>query len=309
MSPKVTIVLLNLNQEEHTRECIRSLAGVLYDNLEIILVDCGSTDGSGHRLHELFPLVTYQRSEENLGFTGGNNLGMGIALAHQAEYVMLLNNDTVVEQNFIQPLVDFAESEPRLGAQCGKIYLFSDKEKFWYAGGTIEVDKAYASHRGISQKDVGQYDTIEDTGFASGCMLFMPRRVIEQIGMLDLEFFVYFEDSDWCLRARSRGYRIIYNPGSRIWHKVSVTNKIDSPQYLYLTMRNKIIFLRRHSAPSRWLKHLPYFLFFYSRHLIRMSLKWHSLKGTLAVVYGIVDGVRNHTGPGGKGRLDKLLRQ
>ena len=307
VTPRVAVILINLNQEDHTRECIDSLLRVTYAACEIILIDNNSSDGSGERLHHHFPSVTYRRLEENLGFAGGNNAGIDIALAHNAEYVLLLNNDTVVDANFIQPLVEVAASEASLGAQCGKIYQFSRRQTLWYAGGILHVDKAYANHRGMWENDVGQYDKIEETDFASGCMFFVPSRVIRETGMLDDRLFIYQEDTDWCVRMKERGYRIIYNPNSRIWHKVSVTNKIDSPFYLYFTIRNKIIFLRKHSRPSRWLQHVPYFLYFFARHLIRMSMKWHSMRGTRAVLFGIIDGLRNFTGPNGKGRFEKLL--
>ncbi len=307
VSPKVAIVLINLNQEQHTRECISSLLKVSYTAAEIILIDNNSTDGSGGRLHQQFPSVIYRRLEENLGFAGGNNVGIEIALAHGVDYVLLLNNDTVVEPGFIQPLVNAAISEPLLGAQCGKIYQFSDRQTLWYAGGILHIDKADANHRGMWEKDIGQYDKVEDTDFASGCMFFVPARVIKDTGMLDDTLFIYQEDTDWCMRMKEWGYRIIYNPNSRIWHKVSVTNRIDSPFYLYFTIRNKIIFLRKHSRPSQWMRHLPYFVYFFMRHLIRMSLKWHSARGTRAVLYGIIDGLRNYTGSNGKGRLEQLL--
>ncbi len=309
MMPKVAIILINLNQEEHTRECIHSLLQVSYNSVEIILIDNNSVDGSGQRLHEQFPSVTYRCLEDNLGFVGGNNIGMEIALAQGAKYVLLLNNDTIVDKDFIQPLVELASSEPRLGAQCGKIYLFSAKQKLWYAGGILDVDKAYANHRGIGETDTGQYDIIEDTGFASGCMLFVPRTIIEEVGVLDRSLFIYQEDTDWCIRMKTLGYRIMYNPRSRIWHKVSVTNKIDSPFYLYFSMRNKIMLVRKHSRASRWLWHLPYFTYYFVRHLIRMSMKWHSALGTRAVWYGIVDGLRNYTGNNGRGRLEELLKK
>ncbi len=303
MNPKVAVVLLNLNLEDHTKECILSLQKLSYNPVEIILIDNNSTDGSGERLHEMFPTIIFQRNTENLGFAGGNNIGIKIALDRGADYIMLLNNDTIVEKDLIQPLINRAKTDLKTGFQSCKIYLYTYPNQLWYAGAAFNTHKALGRHRGILEEDNNQYDTIEETDMATGCMMFASRSVIEEIGLLDENLFIYFEDADWCLRARAHGYHNIYNPSVKIWHKVSVTSKIDSPFYLYFTMRNKIIFLRKHSEPKKWILHIPYFFYFYARHIIRMSLKWHSYVGTKAVIVGIIDGLRNYTGAGGKGRL------
>ena len=307
LSPKVSFVLINLNQEEHTRECIKSLQRLSYQNVEIVLVDNASLDDSGVRLHQQFPLIVYIQNEKNLGFAEGNNVGIRSALQRNADYIVLLNNDTIVERDFIQPLVDVASSDNTVGVQCCKIYLFSDLNKLWYAGGVLDVHKAHAWHRGLFEVDDGKYDKIEETGFASGCMMFMPRSVVERVGLLDSSFYIYFEDSDWCMRAQKMGYKILYNPNAKLWHKTHVTTGHDSPFYLYFTLRNKILFLHKHSRPSKWLIHLPYFIYFYLRQIVRMSLKWHSIIGTRAVIAGLFDGLRNFTGEYGEGRFPQLF--
>lgn len=309
MSGKVAIILINLNQEIHTQECIESLRKVTYKPIDIILIDNCSVDGSGDRLRIDFPDVIFHQTKENLGFAGGNNAGIKIALEHNADYIMLLNNDTIVDPDFIQPLIEYAQKNPDCGSQSCKIYFYSKPNTFWYAGGIFNVHKALGKHRGMFETDQRQYDDIMDIDFATGCMMFTTREVIEKIGLLDEDFFIYFEDADWCLRARSHGMRCIYNPKSKIWHKVSVTNRIDSPFYLYLTMRNKIFILRKHSQPSKWMVRIPYFLYFYGRQIFRMAVKWHSMRGTRAIIWGIIDGFRNYSGECGRGSLSKVLRK
>ncbi len=306
MPPKVSIILVNLNQERHTRECIQSLQKLSYPTVEIILIDNGSIDGSGARIHEEFPSVLYKRLETNTGFAGGNNVGIQAALAHGAEYVMLLNNDTVVDPGCIQPLVDFDLANPDIGTQCGKIYFFSEANKIWFAGGSYSVERASSRHPGMHEPDNGQYDKVDETDFATGCMMFIRRSVLEKVGLLDDSLFAYFEDTDWCLRARKLGYRIIYNPRSKIWHKISVTSKIDSPAYLYLLMRNKILMVRKHGRPGLWPVYLPYFVYFYSRHILRMALKHRSALGTRAIITGLVDGLSHRTSNHGKGHLARF---
>jgi len=306
MADKVSIILINLNQETHTRECIESLKQVSYKPVEVILIDNNSMDGSGERLHAEFPDVVYNRTEENLGFAGGNNVGIKIALERGADYVMLLNNDTLVDKNFIQPLVELAKKDSTIGFQSCKIYYSSQPNTFWYAGGILKVNSGYCIHRGVNEEDRGQYDKIEETELSTGCMMIASRAVINKVGLLDENLFIYYEDADWCMRSEKSGYQNIYNPNSKIWHKVSATNKIDSPFFLYFTMRNKIIFIRKHKQPWKWLFYLPYLFIYYSRQLIRMSLKWHSYIGTKAIIFAIVDGFRYYTGEYGKGRWLKL---
>jgi len=304
VTAKISIILVHLNQEEYSRDCIRSLQQLTYPNAEIILVDNGSTDGSGFRLQKEFPDVRFLRSEENLGFAGGNNIGIRYALDHHTAYIVLLNNDTIVKNDFLEPLISLAESDPKIGAQSCKIYFHQPGNTFWYAGGCLKIDKALGYHRGLHEKDAGQYDAIEETDFATGCMMFISRRALEEIGLLDDSWFLYFEDSDWCLRAKAKGYKIIYNPRAIIWHKVSASTGHDSPVYLYFLMRNKILFLRKHSL--RWLPNFPYLVYFYLRHIVRMSVKWKSRIGTEAVIAGLIDGLRNVKG---KGRLERYLRK
>jgi GT2 family glycosyltransferase len=301
--PKISIILVNLNQEHHTRECLQSLQRLSYPNIEIILIDNGSIDDSGRKIYAEFPSIVYKHLEHNLGFAGGNNIGIQMALENNTEYVLLLNNDTVVDPGCLEPFIAYDQSHEKVGVQCGKIYYFSEPMKLWFAGGIYSVDKGSTTHRGMNETDAGRYDSIEETDFVTGCMMFIRRSVLENVGMLDDRLFAYFEDPDWCLRAKNMGYHIIYNPKSKIWHKVSVTSKVDSSIYLYLQMRNKILMVRKHSRGGRWLMQLPYFVYFFGRYFLRLMLKEHSPHKTHAVIAGIIDGLRNYTGENGKGRL------
>jgi GT2 family glycosyltransferase len=277
-----------------------------YKEVEIILIDNGSTDGSGARIHAEFPSVAYRHFDKNLGFSEGNNAGMRIAFERGAAYVLLLNNDTIVDPHFIEPLLEFDSTNNKIGAQCGKIYYLSEPQTLWYAGGNYSIDKAVSAHRGMYEPDTGRYDAIEDTEFTTGCMMFIRRTVLDDVGLLDNSFFAYFEDADWCLRARNLGYRIIYNPRARIWHEISATSKVDSPAYLYLHMRNKILMVHKHGRPGRWMLFLPYYLYFFGRHLLRKAI-WHrSWTGIQAIIAGIRDGLTGYTAENGEGRLRRF---
>jgi GT2 family glycosyltransferase len=304
---KVAVILLNLNQEHHTRACINSLLEVSFPHLDIVLIDNGSLDGSGERLARDFPTIRFVRNARNVGFAEGNNIGIRLALENGADYVMLLNNDTIVHRDFIQPLLELAEADERIGVQSGKVYFHSDPKKFWYAGGLFNIEKALAKHRGMFEHDAGQFDRAEESDFSTGCLMFFSRRALHEVGLLDPSYFIYFEDVDWCLRARRIGWRVMFNPGCVIWHKVSATTTIDSPFYLYLTMRNKILMIRRHSTLFKTILSLPYLFYFYSRQILRLALRWRSWRGVKAVLFGLVDGIRNYTEDGGKGRLEVVV--
>jgi hypothetical protein len=306
--PKVSFVLVNLNQEALSRACIQSLLALTYPNIEIILVDNASTDGSGSSLSTDFPGVRFIQSKSNLGFAEGNNLGIRLALERRAEYVVLLNNDTVVDPGMVDPLVEAALRDHSIGVQSCKIYFLAQRNTIWYAGGSLQVYSAAGFHPGMHEEDRGQFDSFRDTDFATGCMMFLSRDALETVGLLDKKYFIYLEDSDWCLRARKAGFRVVYNPAARLWHSVSVTTRIDSTFYLYFTCRNRLLFVRKHcpvyALPASFLS----LAYFYSRHFIRLLLKWRSPRSAQAVLWGIIDGLQGNTGEYGEGRISQLAR-
>jgi GT2 family glycosyltransferase len=306
--PKISFVLVNLNQEAHTRACIQSLQALQYPNVEIILVDNCSSDGSGTRLAAEFPAVSFIPSSVNLGFAEGNNVGIRLALERHADYVVLLNNDTVVDPGMVGLLLEAALHDASIGVQSCKIYFAAERETFWYAGGTLHVYNATGLHPAMHAKDQGQCDVIRDTGFATGCMMFLSRKGLETVGLLDKNYFIYLEDADWCVRARKAGFRVVYNPGARLWHNVSVTTRIDSTFYLYFTSRNKLLFVRKHCPWYLLPVALVSLSYFYVRHFVRLLLKWRSPRRARAVWWGIVDGVLGRTGEHGEGRLEQLSR-
>ena len=246
--PKVSIILLNLNGYGDTSECIKSLRQIDYPNYELIVVDNGSNDESGQRLAREFPDLRMIESKNNLGFTGGNNLGTRDALERGADYVLLLNNDTVVEQAFLSSLVDVAESDPAIGLVGPKIFYFSEPERIWYAGGDVNLAAGSCNHAGKDKIDDGRrFSKVSDTGFITGCAFLVKAEVLREIGLLDDKLFVYWEDTDFCERARKRGYRRVFVPQSHVWHKVSRTCGKESYFTLYLSTRNQLNWVATHA--------------------------------------------------------------
>jgi GT2 family glycosyltransferase len=238
---KVSVIVLNLNGYEDTRECLASLRKVRYPNFDVVLVDNGSSDNSGYRLEREFPDVKFIRSERNTGFTGGNNLGIRYALDGGASYVLMLNNDTIVSPDFLEKLVEVAETDSGIGIVGPKILYASDPQRIWFAGGYIRHGSGACHHVGLNELDQpDKYREAVDSAFITGCAMLVKSEVFRKIGLLDDKLFCTFEDVDFCMRATEVGSRSVFVPASRIWHKISQTVGLQSPFTLYLCTRNQL---------------------------------------------------------------------
>lgn len=250
--PKVDIVILNWNGRLDTLACLESVANISYPNFNVIVVDNGSTDDSVLAIRAAFPEVTLIETGANLGFSGGNNVGIQHALAHGADYVLLLNNDTVVDPGLLDAFVAAAKRFPDAGVFSAKIYFHAEPQRIWYAGARWNDLTARFDQVGEGELDNGQrFATACETEYACGCAFFVPAARLREIGLLDDNFFLYFEETDWCFRARKAGYPSIYVPEAKLWHKVSVSfGGEGSPLALYFQTRNRLLWARRH-APLR----------------------------------------------------------
>jgi GT2 family glycosyltransferase len=192
-------------------------------------VDNASSDGSPARVREAFPDVELLALAENRRFAGGNNAGITRALAAGADAVMLLNNDVVADPKLIEKLLAALAEQPAAGAVAPLIYFAPPSDRIWYGGGRCQPWLAHSSHRGIRERDHGQYRSIEDTGYLTGCCLLATAEAWKTVGLLDERYFIYAEDADWCLRARAAGYRLLFVPTARLWHRVSASSGGATP--------------------------------------------------------------------------------
>jgi GT2 family glycosyltransferase len=243
-SPLVYVVILNWDGHADTVECVRSCLKITYEPVRILVVDNGSSDGSERLLRSEFPEIEVIQTGANLGFAGGNNVGIRHALDHGADCVLLLNNDTLVDRDFITPLVDAAEADPDAGILGSKIYFHEPADVLWYAGANFSPSLGWGGHRGYGQLDRGQFDQPGETDRPTGCAMMVTRRLCETAGLLREEMFCYAEDLDWGLRARKAGFKVLYVPASKVWHKVSrSTGGEASPVSQYYTIRNTLLCL------------------------------------------------------------------
>jgi GT2 family glycosyltransferase len=237
--PAVSVIILNWNRFRDTAECLDSVFGIRYPNYSVVVVDNGSDDDSPARIERAFDRVRLIRNEDNLGYAEGNNVGIRHALESGAEYVWLLNNDTVVAPDALVAMVALAQSDPGIGIVGSKIYYFDRPETLWFAGATIDWKRAISVHTGRLEKDTGQYETEKEVDRVTGCSMLVRREVLEDVGLFDEKFFLYAEEVDLCVRARNKGFRNFYAPKSIVYHKVSASTGEDSvPVYAYYNTRN-----------------------------------------------------------------------
>jgi GT2 family glycosyltransferase len=261
----ISIVMVHFNSDKDTVECLESLSKTVTKGFKfnVLIVDNASKEPLGlPRTLSTQPFEVL-RSESNLGFTGGTNLGITSALEkYNSDYILLLNNDTVVDPDFLLELYRHAQKHPQEGMICPKIYFYPKNEYhaqsyrpedrgnvLWYAGGSIDWPNLVAFHRGVDEVDRGHFDLPTTSDFATGCCVLIRREVLEKIGLLDERFFLYLEDVDLSMRAINQGYEIGYAPTSKIWHKnAGSSGGAGSPLQQYYLTRNRLWFGLKHGT-------------------------------------------------------------
>lgn len=264
--PKVSIIILSYNASKLTREQLRDIQKLSTKGFtaECLVVDNGSTDNTSSMLvNYRLPNMdyVYLKNNSNLGFAEGNNVGIRYALNQGSDYVVLLNNDLILPEQFLQKIMEYVIKNKHVQILSPKMYFAKGYEfhkdmyksdelgkVIWYAGGRIDWENIYSSHRGVDEVDRGQYDEVEETDFGNGACILIKREVFEKIGFFDKDFFLYWEDADFCIRAKRSAIKAFYFPHAYIWHKVSSTaggSGADSNDY-FLT-RNRYYFALKYA--------------------------------------------------------------
>ncbi len=243
--PKIATILLNWNNTDETLACLESLKKGTVKSYHVFLVDNGSREEERKKL-----LLAIQKRPEvrpiflsdNTGFAAGNNTALKLAISEPFDYFLLLNNDTIVAENFLEAFLKCAREHPQAGGFGAKIFYFDEPQRLWYAGGEVEPLKGRVVQFGFRQIDSGRFDQARPIGFVTGCALFLPRKTLETVGYLEEKFFSYFEDVEYSLRIRESGAELWYCPEARLWHKVGAGSKTSAytPYYLYYQTRNRL---------------------------------------------------------------------
>lgn len=254
----IAISILNYNGNEETEALLDSLDELALsgNNLMVIVLDNHSkVPFQKTKDYKNFSLDVLQEAT-NLGFSGGHNKSMQLALEKGAEYIMVLNNDTIVDKNLLSMLLRAAVSHKSAGIIAPKIYFAKGQEYhkdrysvsdlghvLWYAGGNMDWKNIIATHRGVDEVDHGQYNKTEETEFATGCCLLLPSTVIKTVGMFDERYFLYYEDLDLNQRIKHAGYHIIYEPNAFLWHaNAKSSGGSGSNLQDYYISRNRLLF-------------------------------------------------------------------
>jgi GT2 family glycosyltransferase len=181
-------------------------------------------------------------------------VGLRYALATGADYLMLLNNDTEADPALLEQLVGALEADPTIGAVGPTIYYHGRAQTIWSAGGLIDWRRGTSHMRGLDELDEGQYQANSPVDFVTGCALLVRRAAVEQVGLLDDRFFMYYEEAEWCVRMTRAGYRIVHVPAARLWHKIDPERQAATARIAYYMARNRLLFLRlTRATPAAWL--------------------------------------------------------
>lgn len=269
MPPRVLAVVLNWNSAGNTIACLTALARQSYADCRVLVVDNGSQDDSVPRICAAFPTLPVLELGENLGYAGGNNRGIERARAADCAYVWLLNPDTNVAPDALAALVDAGAVHPRAGLLGPKVYMREDPGRILSAGGVLQHG-CVASHRGLGAADTGQFDALAEVDFVTGCAVLARRETVEVIGLLDERFFLYQEEVDWCQRARTAGFAVLYVPTARVWHPDTRARDEQSALVTYYIARNTLYFARKHRVGGAAMARL---LARYARTLLSWSVR------------------------------------
>ena len=291
-NPFVVAIVLNWNNPSDTLECVTSLRKSLYGNLDIIVVDNGSTDNSVTRVQEEFPGLDVIETGINTGYAGGNNVGIEYALSRGAHYVFLVNNDVTVAPETVSRLVEAAESHRAVGAAGPLVFWREEPASLYAAYGTVNYSEAIVRLKGRNARDIERYSSTTAVDWVLGCAILLTGEVIKNVGKFDEEFFAYHDEVDWCTRARAKGYRILLVPEARVWHKgqSSTGGERYASAKRYFVGRNSVLFAKKHATAWQWGKFLAMFFASLPLAFVR-ELPRRQARGVFLKLWGFWDGV------------------
>lgn len=243
MTPLVSIITVNYNSTAVTCDLLRSINKISYPYIEVIVVDNHSAEDPAHQFTAILPGAKMVRSDKNLGFAGGNNLGIMHA---RGTYFLFVNNDTELTPNIIEGLLEVFEKCPDAGVVSPKFHYYFHPDLIEYAGyQAVNIFNGRNNMIGCKEKDHGQYDELRQTHYAHGGAMMVPAKVVKEVGLMPEMYFLYYEEFDWCEQIKRHGYKIYYQYKSLIYHKESMTTGKKSVLKTFYITRNRILFMRR----------------------------------------------------------------
>ena len=293
-TPKVFVLILSYNGVKWLKDCLPSVLALDYPNYETVVIDNGSTDDTQSFLHENFPQALVVTLQPNRGYAGGFDAGLEFAASRGAEYFLVMNNDTEIDSHALTALVETAQTRERAGFVTGKVYFFDRRDVFQSVGKKDDPIQGSGDYLGYEEKDIGQYDQPAERVFVDDVYTLVNRRLYDEIGGYDPQFYLQCEEFDWQLRAKKVGWKIYYAPHAKLWHRGSVTTGgVGSPTNNYFLERNRIIALAKNMSAWRVIR---YVLWSGTQSVYRLAgaaLRFNSytFKPRLARLLGIFSGV------------------
>ena len=271
-APLVSIITVNYDTPAVTAEMLRSLSKLTYPNWEVIVVDNASPNNSSIVLKDEFPLIKHISCPENIGFAGGNNIGLHFATG---EFVFFVNNDTEVTPKLVTQLVAHLQTHPKCGIACPKIKYFYKPDTIQYAGAVgLHPLTSRSFDVGYLQKDTGEFDGCNVTDLPNGAAMMVPMKLITKIGQMSEMYFLYYEELDWAARFKQQGFEIHYVGTAEIYHKESVSTGKNSPFKTFYLYRNRLLYIRRNYEGLKWLIASTFFILVSSMvHIFKHRLK------------------------------------
>lgn len=254
--PKVLVLILSYNGKELLEDSVSSYLANDYANFEVVVIDNGSSDGTQDYMEEHFPEARLIRLEQNRGYSGGFNYGLDYAFVkRKADYVLITNNDVKVDKHIVSALVDVAQKEEKVGFVTGKAYYYDKPDTLQTVGKYEDPIRWNGEHIGGREVDRGQYDQVSERFFIDDIFMLVSRPLYEDVGGYDTTFFFQAEEYDWQARGKAAGYKIMYTPHARLWHKESMTIGKQSAFKAYYDSRNPMLVILKHKSPDFFRKY------------------------------------------------------
>lgn len=286
---RLSVITVNYNGLHDTCALLDHLT-FDHNDTEVIVVDNGSANNEAETIAARYSNVKCVRSERNLGFAGGNNLG--IRHAH-GKYLFFVNNDTEVSMDDIDRLIKRIDTSEHIGIVCPKIRFFYGDRHIQYAGFT-PMSRITCRNRGIGydEADIGQYDTPRETAFAHGAAMMARRDTVNKVGLMPECYFLYYEEMDWSMMMKRNGYQIWYEPSATVYHKESQSTGANSPLKTYYLTRNRLLFIKRNSEHFRLLSYLYMICIVATRDILK-NIFCAKPKLAQATIKGVIDFLKN----------------
>ena len=254
---KVFVLILSYNGRKWLVDCLPSVLAMDYPNFETVVIDNGSSDGTQDFLRENFPQVQIVTLQPNRGYAGGFDAGLEYAAQRGAEYFLVMNNDTEIDPHALTALVEAAQSQSQAGFVTGKVYFYDRREVFQSVGKKEDPLVWSGDYMGYEEKDSGQYDEIKERAFVDDVYILVHRKMYNEIGGYDPQFYLQYEELDWQLRAKKAGWKIYYTPEAKLWHRGSATTGgVGSPINNYFLERSLLIVIAKHGNVFRLLRYI-----------------------------------------------------